>query len=325
MRSHKQSGFTLVELMIAMVLGLLLTGGLVSMLSQARLSFKQDENIARMQDEARFAIRELSKDISMAGYVADLIIPDAVDFSGSLEIGEDCNADGEAEWAYRFEEPVSSDGDMLTSLDNATAGDATDAFTCLDGGEFVVGSDVIAVKRVASFISAAPADGQVVMRTNGTVGELYLPPAASTIGAPADDWSYSPVIYFIRNFTEVAGDGVPSLCRKVLQAGDPPAMVTECIAQGVENMQIEYGLDANGDGAVNFYIADPTLAEIQQIVSTRVHLLVRAVEIDVAYTNGKTYSLGNAADFTPNDQFRRRVYTTTVGIPNLRNRALMGI
>ena len=68
-----------------------------------------------------------------------------------------------------------------------------------------------------------------------------------------------------------------------------------------------------------------TLAELQQIVSARIHLLVRTVDIDVTYTNDKTYSIGNADDFTPNDQVRLRGDTTTVGIPNLRNRAMMGI
>ena len=62
-----QQGFTMVELMIAMVLGLLLTGALLTMLGQARNSFRLDESYAQMQDESRFAVRELSRDLRMGG------------------------------------------------------------------------------------------------------------------------------------------------------------------------------------------------------------------------------------------------------------------
>jgi hypothetical protein len=52
--------------------------------------------------------------------------------------------------------------------------------------------------------------------------------------------------------------------------------------------------------------------------------LARTTEIDVRYTNQKTFSIGNAPDYTPNDSFHRRVYSTTVAIQNIRSMNMMG-
>jgi type IV pilus assembly protein PilW len=102
-------------------------------------------------------------------------------------------------------------------------------------------------------------------------------------------------------------------------------MTTECIAQGIEDLQIEYGLDTNGDGSANRYLTDPTLAELQQAVSARVYLRARTLVEDQRYTDERTYAVSNAPDVTPADKFHRRVYSTTVTIHNLRNMQRLGI
>ena len=114
-----------------------------------------------------------------------------------------------------------------------------------------------------------------------------------------------------------------SRSRKVL-GGAGPSMLTECIATGIENLQIEYGIDTSGDGNPNTYMSAPTLAELQNVVSARINLLARTTDVDVRYTNQKTFSIGNAPDYTPNDSFHRRVYSTTVAIQNIRSMNMMG-
>ena len=46
---------------------------------------------------------------------------------------------------------------------------------------------------------------------------------------------------------------------------------------------------------------------------------------DIRYTNDKTYALGNAAAYTPNDNFYRRAFSPTVMIRNLRNLRRLGL
>ena len=101
-------------------------------------------------------------------------------------------------------------------------------------------------------------------------------------------------------------------------------MVTECLAKGIENLQIEYGIDSNGDGNANAFVSAPTVAQMQGAVSARIYLLASTLNIDTAYTNDKTYMVSNAPAYTPADDKHRRVVSTTVGIRNIRSLKLLG-
>ena len=96
-------------------------------------------------------------------------------------------------------------------------------------------------------------------------------------------------------------------------------MTTECLAVGIENLQIEFGIDTTGNGNPNVFLPNPTLAQLQSAVAARIFLLARTTDTDVRYDNDKTYMLSNADPYTPADGFRRRVYTTTVGLKNIRS------
>jgi len=100
-------------------------------------------------------------------------------------------------------------------------------------------------------------------------------------------------------------------------------MGTECLATGIENLQIEYGIDTTENGQPNVYLAAPTLTEMQNVVSARIFLLARTTEIDVKYTNDKVYSISNAPDYAPGDTFHRRVFSTNVAVQNIRSMNMM--
>jgi len=328
MTRNRQSGLTLVELMIAMTLGLIMAGGVVTLFTVNRHSFNRDEMILRMQDDARQGIRELINDLSMAGYWADLMLPATVTPDTSLAVGTDCGPAGVVNWIYQVVTPVTGDNQSLMTVDNATAATATASFSCL-GAEVVPGTDIVAIKRVAGAVApVALTNNTAYLRTNGTVGLLFREPAATPpaipVPAPFVDWEYRPSIYYVRAFANAPGDGIPTLCRKVLDYSGAPDVVTECLAQGIENLQIEFGLDSNGDGDPNTFVANPTVAEMQTAVAARVMVLARSVRNDPQYSNGKTYSLSNSPAFQPNDNFYRRVYTVNVSLKNLRTLRIMG-
>jgi len=128
----------------------------------------------------------------------------------------------------------------------------------------------------------------------------------------------------VRQFANVPGDGIPTLCRKSLR-GTGPGMTTECIATGIENLQIEYGIDTTADGHPNVYMTNPSLADMQNLVSARIFLLARTTDIDTRYVNNKTYSLSNSPNFVPGDSFHRRVFSTSVSIQNIRSLNMMSL
>lgn len=62
-----QHGFTLIELMVSLVLGLVLVGGVMSIFSTNREAFRSTENLARMQENARAAFDLMARDLREAG------------------------------------------------------------------------------------------------------------------------------------------------------------------------------------------------------------------------------------------------------------------
>lgn len=322
MMNRPQTGFTLVELMISMALGLLMGGAIVAVFVFNRHSFDADEMVQRMQDDARHAIRELTNDLSMAGYWSDLVFPTAVVQDGTLAVATDCGPAGIGNWIYQPVAPGTTQSLAVTTLDNATGAMANAAYACINAGELQPGTDVVAIKRVAGAEAAAPlAANAVYLRSNGTVGILYREPLgvpAVPVPAPFTEWEYRPSIYYVRNFAVVPGDNVPTLCRKVLTFVAPPTMGTECLATGIEDLQVEFGLDTDADGQPNIFLPNPTLAQMQTAISARIYVLARSSEFDVQYTNDKTYTISNAPAYTPADNFYRRVFRITVGMHNLR-------
>jgi type IV pilus assembly protein PilW len=324
--NKQQRGMTLVELMIAMLLSIILGAAVVTAFTTNSQSFRQDENVLRMQDDARHALRELSFAISMAGYYGELLIPGAITNDDNLTIGTDCGAAGVAEWAYRVVAPGTGNSLSITSVDNATGAAANASHNCILSNEFQSGTDVISVKRVAGARTGAPVFGRVYLRTNGTVGLLYQAPAPTPdldVPLPRNEWEYRPSVFFIRNYANVPGDDIPTLCKKVLR-GNSPSMTTECIATGIEDLQIEYGIDTSGDSNPNLYLPNPTVAQVQNVVAARIFLLARTTDLDIRYENDKTYNISNAPTYEPDDSFHRRVFSTTVTIQNIRSLNSLG-
>lgn len=316
----------MVELMVAMALSALLGIAVITVFVNNSYSFNLDDNVSRMQDDARFALREIAYDISMAGHYADLHVPSVVTEDAAITLGTDCGPTATARWMYDTVDGGTGESLSITAIDNATTAAAVAAHSCLTAADIVPGTDIVSIKRVAGNAAAATTAGAVYLRTNGTVGLLYQAPFPATptlpVPAPQQDWEYRPSIYFIRPYANVVGDGTPTLCRKRL-VGAGPDMTTECLATGIENLQVEYGIDTSSDGHPNFYVTNPTLTQMQDAVAAKIFILARTTDIDTRYTNTKTYSISNAPNLTPNDSFHRRVFSTSVAIQNIRSIAMM--
>lgn len=321
-RCHPQRGLSLIELMIAMVLGLLIVLGLSSLFLSSKRNFRQDEMIGRMQEEARFGIDNLTRDLSMAGFWGEVIGTSTLGNYGGV-VTNDCVSGGSS-WIKTAQNSM-----PISALDNTTGASANTAFSCIASTEVAENTDIVAIKRVSGERASSGEAARVYMRNlNGTAGLLFM--NDGTVGTLADnpDWEYRPAIYYIRNFSVTAGDGIPALCRKILSpdtSSSPPvvpAVITECLAQGVENLQVEYGLDTNitPDGVANRYVSAPlSAAQQNQVVTVRFYLLSRSVERDFGYISGKRFSFANFGTptaYAPADNFYRRVYTTTVMLRN---------
>ena len=146
------------------------------------------------------------------------------------------------------------------------------------------------------------------------------PPVVSLVPVPQlpgeNDWEYLPRLYFIRN---------NQLCRADISANQLGAVAVDgCLADDVQDLHIQFGIDTDGDGVANQYLSNPTLAQLGTAVLARVFLLMRATDPDRNYTDQKTYQLGDTPPLGPfADNFYRKVLSTTVSLRNPTNLIIM--
>ena len=134
-------------------------------------------------------------------------------------------------------------------------------------------------------------------------------------------------IYFISK-NNGAGEAVPTLKRLEF---DGATFTEKPLVEGIEELNIEYGLDTDGDGAPDVYTADPSTYtgnswdNWPNAVTARISLLARNIEASPNYTDAKTYTLGNdasgaAVTVTPGDGYRRHAYSGLVRVVNASER-----
>ncbi|GAB3092370.1 hypothetical protein GCM10027217_03200 [Pseudomaricurvus hydrocarbonicus] len=313
----EQRGFTLVELLVAMTLGIVLSAGVAVLFLESSTNYSQDDETARMQENGRFAVQLLSHELGMAGFYGRYVNVDELLTTTITDIDQ-CGDD----WAVNVDDHIEHNNDIAATADLYGG--------CVAQENQTAGSDVLAIKRVAdqatlddgSLQSPATIDDEVVyLRSANQGNELQLVRGASltvadqTAGSGVDAWEYLTNIYYVRNYSATVGDGIPTLCRVVMQGdGTIGADSSGCLVEGIETIHIEYGDDTDADGVPNQYTDDP--AEVDQLVSARVYVMARSVNTVRNYTNDKAYTLGQKTVAAANDRYMRKVYSTTITLRN---------
>lgn len=309
---NKSAGFSLIELMIAMLLSILLLGGTVVLFEQGKRNSVQNEAIARMQESGRYALRLLARDISMGGFYGG--VQDFTAFALTNEgaaVTSDCNS-------------ILDLSEQMTFMDDPTGAEVNAAFSCISASDIQTAAnyetDVIAIKRVLDAPAATTSDDKIYIAADtvrailfgGTSNSSSTPQPPSGPMENSQVWEYTKYIYYIQD----AGlnDGIPTLCREILLTD--AGMTQQCLVEGIENLQIEFGIDTDINFVPEYYTANPSAAEMDGAVTARVYVLVRSHREIVDYVNDKTYQLGSKSLDPLNDGFYRRVFSTTVKIRN---------
>jgi len=322
--------------MLGMTLGFLVSGIVLSLYINTSRSLAQNERYAWMQENARFALKALSEDLIMADFWGRVIATDVIGTSVTSPTG-DCGVDIDI-----------FNGNTATLVNNYHVSPASTQFTPCAAltTDLRPNTDLLVLKRVegsstaSTFIDAADIDGDsdtteiltlggsdlidgvVYLRSTGSAGTFIDDASPSNPpGTGQSDWRYMPRIYFVRNYYETAGDQIPALCRLAISGAG--LTTTECIAEGIEDFHIQFGIDTDKNTIANIYTSTPTLGEMENAVSARVYLLARSIDADPHFTNDTQYLLGDAIVPAANDGFYRRVYSTTISLRNTAARSLM--
>ncbi len=348
-----QRGLTLIELMIGMALGLVVVVGIGYIYMGSRQSYRVQDNMARIQENGRFAMDILGREIRMAGFqgcstakFTSTINAQATaqnnylwDFSRNAVEG--FNATGAGTWStVTSGNPATTVG--VSNIDT-TVVSGTDVIALRstdDLGIHIVGQptdnncgDTTADLKVTT--NTLLSDGLIVMATNCTNATVFQitnfnsgqnvvhntgtsSPGNATkdLGAcfvDGDIVAVSAKSYFIKNNPA----SIPSLYRKVSLTATSSS---EELVEGVQDMQIKYGIDTNGDGAVDEYVDAgaanklDTAARWATVLSVRVSLLL--VSRDDNVVDAPQKYVFNGSTVTPTDRKLRFVFTGTIGVRN---------
>ena len=339
-------GFSLIELMIALVIaGILLFGLAVFFVSSSR-SFSEAERVSRQIENGRYALSLLSEEIRLAGFYGEVknvtLLPSspapAAVIPMPTSLPDPCATDFAS---VRGALPIPVQGVDAPGT----------APTCVP--DAVSGTDIIVVRRANTTTIAAGsavANGFYTQTTNcATLAPVFQIAQSGFTLTDKDCTTVMPIrqyhvyIYYIApcsvatgtNGACASGDApLPTLKRIELLPGTTAGSGTMSspvpLVEGIENIQYEYGLDTTtptGDGSPDTYTAAPSsVAQWSQVVSVRIHLLARNADASPGFTDTKTYEMGMDADgvtpntVTPGGAFRRHAYTALVRLTNVSQR-----
>ncbi len=308
--SRRCSGFTLVELMIALLISTLLTGAVIYLFIGSNKSYKQLNRSARMQEDTSFALHTLKHDLHLAGFFGTVRQYD-IALDGSLgTVSGDCSGDAAA---YDFNITVAA-----TQSDGSGA-----AYGCISDALPATSVLVIKHTRAAPIAPGSVDSKKTYLLANHEVGVLYdgADTAPTSVVPDGRAWEYLAHAYYIQKGA-AAGDP-PSLSRKTLRwNGSAMAMQTEAMISGVEEMRLLFGVDSDADGNLDSFLDAATINastsyDWNDVSAVQIYLLVRTDEEDQAYTDSQTYNLGTGAPVVkPGDKFHRTVINTTISLRN---------
>ena len=282
-------GLSLIELMVAMIVGVFLIGGLSTVYLNSKSSDKMRSQISEMEENARVALMALRQIISHAGYPTALSL--AIDKPFYTEVGDIPNA------ACRS---GGAENNLITN-------------------QYIVnkktGNSVVAKRDTMVVVSMldSPANASTGAASNiieDCVGGVVEPECSSD---PVDG-IYNTVEARVYNYLYInTPDG-----RRALTCMGSLSSVAQPIAENIENMQFLYGVSKGEDSLVYRNAKDVTDSnEWGNVISVQVGILVRSEREVLSKDESKVFLVLDEAITTPKDKRLYRAYTTTILLPNV--------
>lgn len=349
----QQQGFSLVEIMIAMLIGLFLLMGLTTVMINSKKTYNSQADRVTLQENARFAFEYMAKDIRMNGY-----------FGCAGETPKPVDTDPDDQYAMRAINNEGANGS--DSLHVAYADPARNAFLIsYDTGTtpFTLGKTTFQPSEIVNFGALADEDdvvifdcqsielfkdvdvsstNQLILKRNSTDTSTGLSReyANQDNSSTAEMRRLLDYTYVVRPINEdgelIVDESAPysyALFRiegdvDITTAGNVTRENAELVVEGVENMQLRFGIDKQQEGEDGYEVPDQyvTIANVGSwpVVSVKITLLMATLderrELDL---DTNTYIL-DANDFpaatpynpTPDDYRRRSVFSMVVKLRN---------
>jgi len=340
-------GFGVIELMVAVAISLLLLAGVVAIFVSSKNSYETNERLSRIQENGRFALNTIMTDLRASGFVGCARQPTYLSTSLNNSTTLQWNflagpvtgfqATGANVWSPAMDasipSPLSGSDVLVVRVPvrervvlplGSDVGSPTNTLQIAAGSGAVETGDIvlaysceaISVFQVSNYAAGtgiishvANAAGQVPGNASATVNYAYR--RAVTQVVPVET-----VAYFIAPSSRVgdasdpAPAGTTSLWRRRGLNG------AEELVEGIEQIQLQYGIDTNGDVVVDEYRTADSVTDWNDVISVSVALLVRALDEYGADTDRRSYNLLDVTVAAPGDRRLREVFTATASIRN---------
>jgi len=314
-------GVTLVELMVALSIGSFLIIGAVQVYNQSRQAFVINESIAKVQETAQFALDTIEADLRMASNFGRSSRGDSIE--GRSEPGDDnplalpapatCGVD----WALDLTRPI------VGSNNAYGLGCAPPVATAAQPG-----SDTVTIRR-ATVDPQALEVGRLQVQTTRIQGEVFADGVVPPAFDPTTSATHNLLVnsYYVATSSSLIGN-VPTLRRKSLAVtAGAPSVVDEEVAPGVENLQLQFGVDVDRDNTIDRYVnpGDPILDPDEagfipgaRVMTARIWLVVRSIDREAGIVDNRDYEPGDVDLGVPDDDFRRLQVSKTILLRNAR-------
>lgn len=331
----RQRGLSLIELMVSLSIGVFLIAGVITVFGKTKDLYRANESAARLQETARYAMSTIEADLRMSNYWGMNNRADLVD--NAPELDPDDPAEPDPSYALPadlapFEATISSCGEMW-AVKLVTYIEATDDGYELDCAAFGAASDdadQLTIRRASTAVIDAAAlggtGGQIKLRSSRARGAIFGGTTLPT-GFDATQLETRPLVvhgYYVDQDSNLR-ENTPSLRRKSLGfAAGAPTILDEEIVPGVEDLQVQLGVDEDDDQDADFYVdPDDPVPIGDAVVAARVWLLVRSEQPEVGFTDDRVYEYANrtiaaGTAYAPADGFRRLLVSKTIALRNTR-------
>lgn len=341
------AGVTLVELLVAMLLGMFLVAGMLQVFASFKQTYRVSDQLSELDEAGRFAMNFLAEDIRAAGYLS----------CGGSDARIASVVNGGTSWMYQtsaldgFEGGVSTFpadfGDVLNGTDaivvhHAVPGNSSritshsydDAeFTLTAAPQFAVGDIVVAADAGCSQATLIQITSELATNsvgydggnepgncTHAVLGNFNCDDTSPAL--PATLKAGTTLMPFAAHAYYVTASDPPALVRRRLAYNPAEGnAVTEMLVDNVDGFQILYGVNSLKDGqrVADEYVPANEVSDWRDVVSVRLALLLRSQEDNVrTEADTRTYDLIDTTVDPADDRRLRKTFSTVI---TLRNQA----
>ena len=341
----RHTGYSLIELMVAMALGLLISAGVITIFIGTKGTQRTQDMLVEVQETGRAAIDILAYDLRMAGATGLTypLSPITVSTSASPDISNNCftTSSQAFDWATALAAtPSGEKSPAVYGEDNIGTDGTPKVFKCIKSSGKAPpaqpGSDILSVHYInPDPVKAAELKaGRLYTRTSLSGAEIFQCPKGKSgtdcaPAAPAGSEYHQLVsrVYYIRPWSVNEGDGIPTLVRLDASSGQ---VLSEPLIEGVLSLQVSYGIDNNDDGYVDQFKTAAQMPALNlpaglasdwsKIKAVKVSLLAESLSEDHRNGSGDTeINVEGQSVTVPQSKFAK-VFSFTVTVRNPRTR-----